>query len=165
MSCHRSRRKLLNRTCSRETRSCSPTASREPVTPLSVGWSGFTLREYQPPPKYFHTPLRRKVRLCLYARWFSLGVAVAKRPILTIICVICGNLLCGIGLVNFHQIDPWEPIWTDKNSAFMRDRDWIQERFPSKFRINSYFVEADNVLDPQTLREVKLYYKTRLNPK
>ena len=108
--------------------------------------------------------LRRKVRLCLYARWFSLGVAVAKRPILTIICVICGNLLCGIGLVNFHQIDPWEPIWTDKNSAFMRDRDWIQERFPSKFRINSYFVEADNVLDPQTLREVKLYYKTRLNP-
>ena len=92
-----------------------------------------------------------------YMYFYRLGVAIAKRPIMTIGFVLLGCLACCAGLAKFYQVDASEPIWVDPKSLYMQHKAWVEERFPSTVRISVYIAESDNnLLTPQAMLEVSV---------
>ncbi|XP_067946636.1 patched domain-containing protein 3-like [Watersipora subatra] len=90
----------------------------------------------------------------LEAIYFRLGVAIAKRPVITIISVIVGCLACTAGLVNFYEVDPSDPIWVDPQSMYIKHKQWVDENYPSQLRLSFFIAEAKNVLERNSLLEL-----------
>lgn len=86
----------------------------------------------------------------------SVGLNIAKRPKITIACVLLAYLVCLSGLVRFYEVDATEPIWVDPKSEYMRDRTWVLDNFPSQIRINFLIADADdNILNPTAMLQVR----------
>jgi hypothetical protein len=47
-------------------------------------------------------------------------------------------------------------LWIPPDSNFLRDTDWIHAEFPNDLRNHFVIYSADNLLEPETLREVSI---------
>lgn len=82
-------------------------------------------------------------------------MAIAKRPIITIACVLAAAFACAAGLVKFYEVDASDPIWVDPKSMYIKHKTWVDDTFPSQLRLSFYIAEGDNLLTPSAILEVR----------
>ena len=74
-------------------------------------------------------------------------------------CITASVLLvivCASGLANFRQETRGEKLWAPKQSQVIKDMSRVQYYFPTKHKIESLLVEANDVLDPKVLQTVSI---------
>ena len=71
-----------------------------------------------------------------------------------ILCTFLMSALCGLGMIRFEVKDSSEPIWVPQDSDVLAHERWVDDKFPNRHRYNFYLLQADNILEPETLKEV-----------
>lgn len=82
---------------------------------------------------------------------FRLGYFVALHPWKTIICSVLVTLLCGIGLLRFHNEKDFLMLYVPKSHSFYTDTQWLINKFGVYEREENILVEAPDVLTPDTI--------------
>lgn len=57
-------------------------------------------------------------------------------------------------MIRFELKDSSEPIWIPEDSPVLSNQKWVEQNFPVKYRYNVIIVTADNILEPETLKQV-----------
>ncbi|CAG0918990.1 unnamed protein product [Notodromas monacha] len=91
---------------------------------------------------------------------YKWGISVARHPKRTILCCLALTLLSGFGLLRFqYESDPTK-LWIPQESNFIRDTNWMKQKFPEQLRHNVVIYSSENVLSPEALREVYELYSS-----
>ena len=99
---------------------------------------------------------------CLEKYFLTHGRTVAKYPTLIIILSILTTILCGFGLLSFHEEYDMTNLWAPKDSKFAKNVQWVRENFPQQLRQYNVMFKADNVLTPRVVQEMfKMSQKMR----
>ncbi|CAH1243988.1 NPC1 [Branchiostoma lanceolatum] len=84
--------------------------------------------------------------------FYRLGKLVAGHPWLTILLTLLLGGSLSAGMVKFYQESRQEKLWIPYGSQALVHQEWIDEKFPAKFRFEFVLIEADNVLVPSVLQ-------------
>ena len=94
---------------------------------------------------------RVKISLCV----LRLGKRVGAKPWLTIILSLILSAVCLLGLLNFQKEGRIEKMWVPEESQALKDKVWVEARFPEKFHSSVFILQHDNVLTVEILQKVK----------
>ncbi|XP_066275211.1 patched domain-containing protein 3-like [Branchiostoma lanceolatum] len=84
--------------------------------------------------------------------FYRLGKLVSEHPWLTILLTLLFSGYLSVGMVKFQEERRDEKLWVPYGSQVIVHRNWINEKFPAKFRFQFLLIEADNVLEPSVLQ-------------
>uniref|UniRef100_A0A336MF82 CSON014056 protein n=1 Tax=Culicoides sonorensis TaxID=179676 RepID=A0A336MF82_CULSO len=85
-------------------------------------------------------------------QFFRIGKSVASNPWTTIIAAWTLVAICSLGFLRFYnERDPLK-LWVPKDSQFLKDTQWIMDRFEEGTRIQAVLITADDVLTPDVLQ-------------
>lgn len=107
--------------------------------------------------KYNFFVTKRKI-LCdyiiEYCGFTRLGLRIARRPLKWIIGSAVIVLISLSGLYFFHQEKNPIRLWVPQDSEFVRDTEWMFEKFDQSLRLENMILTADNILEPEILAKV-----------
>ncbi|XP_031837456.2 patched domain-containing protein 3 [Nomia melanderi] len=83
--------------------------------------------------------------------FYGLGLKIAERPLRWFVCSIVIVLISLSGLYRFHQEKNPVRLWIPQDSDFVRDTDWMIDRFGQGLRMENMLLTAENVLEPEAL--------------
>ena len=87
------------------------------------------------------------------------GKTVGSHPCVCIIASCLLVIVCASGLVNFQLEIRRDKLWVPPGSRILDDINRVEHYFPTRHRIETLLIEADNVLDPKVLKTVSgVYY-------
>ncbi|XP_074095417.1 patched domain-containing protein 3 isoform X1 [Cotesia typhae] len=86
--------------------------------------------------------------------FYNLGVKIARQPITWMIGSSIVVLLCLGGLYRFRQEKNPLKLWIPPDSDFVKDTEWLMERFDEGQRVETVIMTADDVLQPHVLAEM-----------
>ena len=86
--------------------------------------------------------------------FYRLGKNVGGKPWLTIILSLILSVLCLLGLLNFQKEGRIEKMWVPERSQALKDKVWVEARFPEKFHSSVFILQHDNVLTVENLRKM-----------
>ncbi|XP_057324221.1 NPC1-like intracellular cholesterol transporter 1 [Microplitis mediator] len=86
--------------------------------------------------------------------FYSLGIQIARQPIIWILGCSIVVLLCIGGLYRFRQEKNPLKLWVPPDSDFVKDTEWLMERFGEGQRVETVIMTADDVLQPHVLFEM-----------
>lgn len=89
-----------------------------------------------------------------YCDFFRLGLRIARRPLKWIIGSAVIVLISLSGLYFFHQEKNPIRLWVPQDSEFVRDTEWMFEKFDQSLRLENMILTADNILEPEILAKV-----------
>ena len=83
-----------------------------------------------------------------------LGKSVGKYPWHTILLSLILGAVCLAGLANFQKEGRVEKMWVPEESQALKDKVWIEARFPEKFHSSVFIFQHSNVLTVESLHKV-----------
>lgn len=86
--------------------------------------------------------------------FFRLGLRIARSPLKWIIGSAVIVLISLSGLYFFHQEKNPIRLWVPQDSEFVRDTEWMFEKFDQSLRLENMILTADNILEPEILAKV-----------
>jgi hypothetical protein len=66
--------------------------------------------------------------------------------------------LCGIGLLEYRTENNAFKLWIPDNSEFLKNYNFLQEKFPPDTRFNNIIVAGENVLTPAVIKLVRFSF-------
>ncbi|XP_063708133.1 patched domain-containing protein 3-like [Culicoides brevitarsis] len=85
-------------------------------------------------------------------QFYRIGKCVSSHPWQTIIGAWTVVALCSLGFLRFYnERDPLK-LWVPKESQFLKDTEWIMNRFEEGTRVQAVLITADDVLKPEVLQ-------------
>ena len=83
-----------------------------------------------------------------------MGKSVGAKPWLTIILSVILSVLCLLGLFNFQKEGRVEKMWVPERSQALKDKVWVEARFPEKFHSSVFILQRANVLTVESIQKV-----------
>ena len=86
------------------------------------------------------------------------GRFVATYPWWAILgCLVIAGL-SGIGLLEYRVENNAFKLWIPDTSDFLKNYNFLQQKFPPDTRFNNMIVSGENVLTPEIIKQVKIHY-------
>lgn len=86
--------------------------------------------------------------------FYELGLRIARSPLKWIIGSAVIVLISLSGLYFFHQEKNPIRLWVPQDSEFVRDTEWMFEKFDQSLRLENMILTADNILEPEILAKL-----------
>ncbi|CAB4059408.1 NPC1 [Lepeophtheirus salmonis] len=85
-----------------------------------------------------------------FYRW---GIFISRYPLFVIFSVLIIALLSSIGFLRLSFEYKMEKLWIPQNSEFISNKKWIEENFPTNYRVQiiSLLSLSGNILTPEAL--------------
>ncbi|GFO48112.1 patched domain-containing protein 3 [Plakobranchus ocellatus] len=91
-----------------------------------------------------------------------LGLSIGVHPSRYILGCVLVCLLCSIGLLAFKKVSEPDKLWVPTDSQMPKDKEWIDENYPSKTRFELMIAESSNILTPKGLAGLLDIYEKSL---
>uniref|UniRef100_A0A336MLU8 CSON014057 protein n=1 Tax=Culicoides sonorensis TaxID=179676 RepID=A0A336MLU8_CULSO len=107
-----------------------------------------------------------------YKRWWRTQIAdgfyrcgyfVALHPWKTIICSVIVTIVCGIGLLRFHNEKDLLQLYVPKHHSFYTDTQWLVNKYGVFEREENVLIEAPNVLTSDVIRKLLDIHQQLMN--
>ena len=72
-------------------------------------------------------------------------------------CLVIAGL-SGIGLLEYRVENNAFKLWIPDTSDFLKNYNFLQQKFPPDTRFNNMIVAGENVLTPEIIKQVKIHY-------
>ncbi|XP_028413011.1 patched domain-containing protein 3-like [Dendronephthya gigantea] len=95
--------------------------------------------------------------------FYRLGKSVGSKPWITIIVSLILSAVCLLGLLNFQKEGRIEKMWVPEKSQALKDKVWVEERFPEKFHSSVLILKRPNVLTVKTLNKMMEIHSRIIN--
>ncbi|CAD5111994.1 DgyrCDS1247 [Dimorphilus gyrociliatus] len=92
--------------------------------------------------------------------FYQLGCLVARYPwaFIAIDLILCAAIIPGV--VMLKQENRTDKLWVPQGSIAQLDKEWVDEKFPSKIRFsNGIFENDDDVLTPELIKDMLKFDK------
>ncbi|XP_044257240.1 protein patched homolog 1-like isoform X1 [Tribolium madens] len=86
--------------------------------------------------------------------FYNLGRKVGHSPKKTILFCWIFVLLSSLGFLRFHQEKNPMKLWVPRNSKFVKDTEWLMEKFQLGYRPQVVQIVANDVLTPEILQQL-----------
>lgn len=86
--------------------------------------------------------------------FYELGLRIARSPLKWIIGSAVIVLISLSGLYFFHQEKNPIRLWVPQDSEFVRDTEWMFEKFDQSLRLENMILTANNILEPEILAKL-----------
>ncbi|KAJ8305849.1 hypothetical protein KUTeg_016394 [Tegillarca granosa] len=90
---------------------------------------------------------------------FRVGRVIGLHPVKTLVICVLLTGLCGIGMLKFAETNDNQTIWVPADSDVIRNKNWVEDKFPPSTRFVNIIFEAENILTPTSLKAMFDIYK------
>ena len=81
------------------------------------------------------------------------GALVTRYPAAFILGAVILTAIASTGFIVIEEEKDGLKLWQPDDSEFVKNTDWIRKTFPSKTRFSSILILADNVLEPEIIKQ------------